>query len=753
MTRSHALCAASSLALLFAADAAHAQTAKPAARPQVTEAAAVTEVVVTARRREEALQDVPASVAVFSEETMFNTGTSSVEDLRNMVPNFEFASDGAFRSRIAVRGLGSDRSGAQTNGVGFFIDGVYQAGTTRLNAPFFDLERLEVLKGPQGARYGRNSFAGVINIVTRKPDDELQISAQGELANAGGREYGGMISGPIIPDQLFGKLSVSHVETDGDYKHNISGKHVQAQDSVFYGGRLVWRPMDELEFDLNANRYDLNGPAYAFSIVDSLQDLRENFLLRDDNRAGSRVKEASLRTTWTQPSFQVSNLFAYRDTEGDLFVDAEVTPLDGLLAIIYSDAEQYSNEVRVQSVGDGPLTWLFGGEVVRSKGGADFKTVFLTEADASLGFPPGTFASLGLPPGSFIQNSIATKDKNWALFAEVSYLFFDRLEATASVRYDDIHKRARNIAGGGNTSGTFKDSALQPLFSLRYKIDDDTTVYATAARGIREGGFNSSALTRDYGIFKSDKVWSYEAGLKKTFESGAYLNLAAFYMDASVYNQAAIIRTDGGSLANGALTLGGADSYGVELDALVPLGYGVKLALNAGVLDCTLKGIPPFASRSPDFQQVSPGVKNGNECQDSAAWSVFTALDGDWDLGGSGWRLFGRVSLSAKGETRLTSDAGVDPTPATPNLVSERIFRRDEEIREPLYLVGASIGIANGKWKVIAFGENLTNELYATDHFSHEGLADSGIVALGAGKFITTLGPRRRFGVRVRYDF
>ncbi|WP_293678291.1 TonB-dependent receptor [uncultured Phenylobacterium sp.] len=750
MTRSNALCAASSLALLFAADGAHAQTASG---PQASAGSAVTELVVTARRREEAVQDVPATVSVFTEEKLFDTGTTSVEDLRNMVPNFEFASDGAFRSRIAVRGLGSDRSGAQTNGVGFFIDGVYQAGTTRLNAPFFDLQRLEVLKGPQGARYGRNSFAGVINIVTRKPDDELRISGQGVLENAGGREYGGMISGPILPGQLFGKLSVSHVETDGDYKHNITGKHIAAQDSVFYGGRLIWRPVDNLEFDLNANRSDLNGPAYAFSIVDSLQDLKENFLLRDDNRAGTRLKEVSLRTTWTQPNFQVSNLFAYRDSEGDLFVDAEVTPLDGLLAIIYSDGEQYSNEVRVQSVGDGPLTWLFGGEYVKSNGGADFKTVFLVDADASLGFPPGFLASVGSPPGSFVQNSIATKDKNWALFGEVSYLFFDRLEATASVRYDDISKRARNIAGAGSTVGTFNDSALQPLFSLRYKIDDDTSVYATAARGIREGGFNSSALTRDYGIFKSDKVWSYEAGLKKTFEGGAYLNLAAFYMDASVYNQAAIIRTDGGSLANGALTLGGAEAYGLELDALVPLGYGLRLSLNAGVLDCTLKGIPPFASRSPDFQQVSPGVKNGNECQDSAAWSAFTALDGDWDLGGSGWRLFGRVSLSGKGETRLTSDAGVDPTPATPNIVSERIFRRDEEIREPLYLVGASIGIDNGKWKIIAFGENLTDELYATDHFSHEGLFDSGIVALGAGKFITTLGPRRRFGVRVRYDF
>src|SRR5690606_16106473 len=133
---------------------------------------------VTARRREETLQEVPAVVQVFNNEQMFFTGNDSMENLRDVVPNFQFASDMAYRSRVAVRGLGSDRSGAQTNGVGFFIDGVYQSGTARFNAPFFDVERVEVLKGPQGARYGRNAFAGVVNVVTRKPDNELRSSVQ-----------------------------------------------------------------------------------------------------------------------------------------------------------------------------------------------------------------------------------------------------------------------------------------------------------------------------------------------------------------------------------------------------------------------------------------------------------------------------------------------------------------------------------------------------------------------------------------------
>jgi outer membrane receptor protein involved in Fe transport len=348
------------------------------------------------------------------------------------------------------------------------------------------------------------------------------------------------------------------------------------------------------------------------------------------------------------------------------------------------------------------------------------------------------------------------------VFGEVSYLFFDRLEATFSIRYDDIEKSVFNfgagLAGSGGLGLDFEDDAWQPLFSLRYSIDDFTSVYASAAKGIREGGFNASALTKDYATFETDEVWSYEIGLKKVFpESGAYLNIAAFYMDAKVLNQAAIIVTDAGSLANGAITMGGADSYGMEMEFGMPLGGGINWDMNLGILDCTLKDVPAYADRSPDFQQVSPGVQDGNTCQDSSEWTFFTSLDGRWALGGSGWHTTAAVSLSAKGDTRMTSDAGTPGRtfpflPSTPEEVAQRDIREDQSIRDPMVLINASAGLQNDKWTILAYYENLANKRYPIDHFSHEGLCDSGICGMGAGNFITTLAPKIRYGLRLRYD-
>jgi len=222
-------------------------------------------------------------------------------------------------------------------------------------------------------------------------------------------------------------------------------------------------------------------------------------------------------------------------------------------------------------------------------------------------------------------------------------------------------------------------------------------------------------------------------------------------------NQASIIVTDAGDLANGAITLGGAESYGLEIETGMPLGGGIDWTMNVGLLDCTLKGLPPFLERSSDFQQVSPGVQNGNECQDSSEWSFHTALNGRWPIGASDWLLMGSLSVSGKGDTRLTSDAGVPGRPVgapkDPVQAAQRAFRADESIQEPYYLVDASIGVQSTHWTIQAYVENLTDRLYALDHFSHEGLADSGIWGLGAGNFITTLASRRRYGMKLRYDF
>ena len=698
------------------------------------------ETIVSARRRDEKLQDVPATVSVLTDETIFLTGDDSMEQLRDTIPNFNFASDLAYRSRVSVRGLGSDRSGAQTNGVGFFIDGVYQNGTARFNAPFFDVERLEVLKGPQGARYGRNAFAGVVNVVTKKPSDELRFNAQMAQENHGGNEYAVSFSGALIPGQLYGKVSGAHNETDGDYQHQVTGEDMQALESDFMSARLVWAPTDDLEFDLNWTKMDNDGVAFAFSQTRSLQDLSETYVLDDGQTSGADYTDWNLGTVWSFDGFEIQNKLAYYDYLNHLDVDGDVQPFRGIRSVVELEGDQWSNEFRLQSNGTGPFRWMAGFEIVHGEFDANFPTFFLDEIDFAL------TGARNLPLRDFLvsispsTNTIEGESDVWSVFGELSYLFSESLELTVSARYDDIEKEVFNSsagpAGGGGLGAEFEDEALQPLVSLRYTVDDYTSVYASAAKGIREGGFNASALTKEYGLFDSDEVWSYEAGVKMIMpDLGARLNVSVFYADAEVLNQAAIIVTDAGSLANGAITLGGADTWGIELDGSIAVNDWLTWNFAAGYLDCELKDVPPFAERSPDFRQVSPGVLDGNSCQDSSQYSFNSSFALDYPIGDSGWQAIGSLTFSGKGDTRLTSDA---------------LLRGKESLQEEVYLVDLTAGARSEHWTVLGYVENATNQRYALDHFSAQGLIDSGLG--GAVDFITTLAPRRHFGVKVRYD-
>jgi len=693
--------------------------------------------LVTARRREESLQEVPATVSVVSNEDMFVRGLDSMDRLRDTVPNFQFAADYANRSRMAVRGLGSDRSGTQTNPVGFFIDGVYQAGVARFSAPFFDVERVEILKGPQGARYGRNAFAGVVNVVTRKPGNELHASAQTVVENKGGFEYAGLLSGPIVRDRLYGKLSFAHNETDGDYKHAISGKNMASLESDFYSARLIWDATDNLEFDLNLGKTEVKGIAFALSQVDTLQQLRENYLVRDDQFSGSDYEDASLTATWSGERVTVMNRLAYRDTEIRNRLDGDGIPYDGIQTDGGSDSEYLSNELRISSSGGGKLQWMFGGEVAQGESESSGLTYFHEEIDLALlgfPFPPLRNQLMGISP---VAGSSSGDSDYWSVFGEVSYEFMGRMELLLSVRYDNIEKSVTKMLGGSPLSSEFEDDAVQPLVSMRYKLSDDTSVYASAARGFREGGFNVPALTRDYGTYASDDVWSYEIGFKHLLNRWrGQVNASAFYMDADVLNHAAVLINDTGGIASGVITLGGASSWGVEVDTTIQLTDFLTWTAAVGLLDCQLQDVPPYDDRTPDQQRAGRGIQSGNQCSDSAKWTFNTALSGEYPLARDDTSLMFTLSFSGKGKQRLASDP---------------LLREEESIQDPYYLLDLTAGMRTGRWSIFGYAENLTNERYALDNSPAAVFHEVGVG--GATGSMVTLAPKRRYGIKIRFDF
>jgi outer membrane receptor protein involved in Fe transport len=206
-------------------------------------------------------------------------------------------------------------------------------------------------------------------------------------------------------------------------------------------------------------------------------------------------------------------------------------------------------------------------------------------------------------------------------------------------------------------------------------------------------------------------------------------------MDAGSINHASIILTDTGTLSAGAVTLGGAISKGLELDASVQPHDHITLGLGAGYLDCKYVNIPPVADRSPDLQRASLGDRNGDRCQDSSVWTTNASITGDYPVSDD-WTAVGTLSLAGKGKTRL----GIDP-----------LFRENQMYQDPYWLVNLTTGAKRGHFSIFAYAENLTNRLYATTNQSAELLRDNGV--LGATGSATVLAPRLRLGIKARWEF
>ena len=244
-----------------------------------------------------------------------------------------------------------------------------------------------------------------------------------------------------------------------------------------------------------------------------------------------------------------------------------------------------------------------------------------------------------------------------------------------------------------------------------------------------------------------------ELGYKRALRSvRGHINLAAFYSDVRAMNHyIGLPPAPGFTTFPGVFSLGGAESYGFEIDLSLDLTDNLQWNVAAASLHCKLRDIP--ALTGPDYTALPGNLTNGAKCVDASDWTFSASLSGAWALGASDWETIGSVSVAGRGDTQLVYDAG---TPWGPANHESRTYRRQEEIQEPVYLLDASWGFRNGRWMVLLYGENLTDEIYATQNTSSEWLQDFGmfwLTATGDSEFRVNLGPGRRYGVRVRYDF
>lgn len=559
-----------------AAPAATAANAAPAAAQG--EPAVLDAVVVTARKRAESVVDVPSSVKVFSSKTLENAGVTQIQDFIGLTPNASIVkSQSAGISFITIRGLSQVRNGEAP--VAMVVDGVPVPNSRSFTLELSDLQDVQMLRGPQGAIYGRNAPGGAMVINTRQPTNETSGFVQ--VGAGTGNEYSvkGAISGAIVPDTLMFRLGASFIDRDGYFDNVFLNEKMDAYKDGTVRGLLRWYASDAATVDLRAMRVHTTGGANNFLAQNVLYtpagscfvdpDTAFNGPPPDPNRYSDRfcnsyvgtndrdITDLSLKFDYAMPFATLTAIASYNTVEefeaGTQYPYTATPNLFGFLngtQSQFSDDKARSLEVRLTSPDKPGLRWMVGAQVLKTEGFLSTATGTDTgDGIVRLERDP-RFGTAVNPTLSWLADT--RKDDARSLFGNLEYDVTPRLTAGVGFRYDK-DKRTQDVdprtappietctdgsgnlpANSTNCRRTAEYSSSQPSASLRYKISDESQVYATAGKGFRSGLFNQSGVAAAAGLpgvydeVNPETTRSFEIGFKGEYDRRLRLEASLF---------------------------------------------------------------------------------------------------------------------------------------------------------------------------------------------------------------------------------
>jgi iron complex outermembrane receptor protein len=681
-------------ACLFAGTAALAQDAAAD-----TIGADGNDIVVTARQRSESLQQVPDSITAFSAKTIQEAGIRSIDDVTALMPNISLVdSQDAGTVAINIRGIGQVRNGEAP--VALVIDGVQMTSTDMIKQALVDLDQIEVLKGPQGALYGRNAIGGAINITTKRPTNELQGRVSLDYANGDDRRLSGSLSGALVPDLVLFRVAADYRKFDGVF-HNVTlNRKVDFVEDLNLRGRLLITPTDRLTIDLRGAYGDLKAGASWYIPLPDGQPNNTTIPIQADvlGKSPRTVKDGSLKVDYEFDPFTFSSISAFNKTKIDLSEDLEWFPQSILGATQLRRYESFTQEFRLASPSDQKLRWTAGAYLLDAKRSVD--TVVLISPDPT---------ASGLPLSSYIQlpAARATEDiLTKAVYGQLNYSVTDALELTGALRYDhDRREQTNRLVPGPKRKATFDE--WQPKVSVKYSFSRDNMVYATAARGFRSGGFNPPNAVFP-AIYNPEVADTLEVGTKNSLlDRKLTLNAAAFYMkykDQQVF----ILNVADQGIVNVDKT----DIYGFELEAQARPVRNLQIGASLGFIDTKIK----------DFDGTAQF--RGNKVPLTYRWS-YTA--------------FGQYRVPVGDDQGIV--ARVDYSGRTGNYW--HIDNADKQ--DAVHLVNARLTWDAGAYSIGVYATNLFKERYTEEFFAKE-------FSAGASD-IRYPGQPRRYGVAATLNF
>jgi iron complex outermembrane receptor protein len=649
----------------------------------------VRDIVVTATKTgATSLQKTPLAITAFSSDALDRSVVMNSRDLVQMTPSLAIAQNNAY-AQIYIRGIGSNNvfNGSDPS-VTVHIDGVYISRPFSQFANFLDVERVEVVRGPQGTVYGRNSVGGTINIISRAPSNQVQAKIQLTGGNYGRKQVEAYVSAPIVTDKAQFSLSGQYSKHNA-YRENVfpGGQDIDDDDTVSLRGQLRLLPTSMIEATTRVDYMSQSNAAMGYAKLLLPYDALTNSILGDYKKiaqnqpTSSRVSSSGIAediVVRLGNDLTLKSLTAFRRNNFRLRTDTDASDRDILISNLSERSRQFSQEINLLGKA-GRWDYLTG-------------LYYIHEANQT-----GNNIEVRVP-GTQAQSSPRIVTKSWAAFAQVGYALTERIKLTAGVRYTDETKDiAQNLrvvtaatqaplAGYPilyNKSSNFV--AWTPKFGINFQATPTVLLYASATRGFKSGGFNVSSSDPNQG-FRPEYLWSYEGGLKMDlFDRTLRLNLAGFYYDYSDLQVQAFTRPGFIDISNAAT----AKIHGIEAESEWRPTKSLSLTARASLLNAKYDHyFAPVAGALVDY--------SGKRLNSAPTYSLSLAGQYDISLGTS--TVSPRIEYSRTGRQYYT--------PANTTLLGQSAYG----------LLNASLAFspAGRHWRAELWAKNLTDEQYIT---------------------------------------
>ncbi|MGL3820395.1 TonB-dependent receptor [Sphingopyxis sp. R3-92] len=714
------------------------------------------EIIVTAQKREQSLKDVPLSVAVLSGEQLGDRNITEISQLQTTTPNFSFqGSNNPRGAGISIRGIGTNNfSSAIEGSVGIVIDGVpigrQGAGMTDL----FDIQRVEVLRGPQGTLFGKNASAGVLNIVTTDPSYDWGGRVQASYGEDNEFVLRGAVTGGLTENLAF-RASAYMTKRDGYIKNVFDGSKLNDRDE--WGGRakLLWEPADNIRvvvagdytsrdaaccmwtlrnFGTNTN---VKNAATAAGIVPGPNNrkvaLDGDTFVRQETYGGS--VQVDIEGTGGVTVTSITGLRWWDAVDNN---DSDQRPLP-VLNINNGDSRQrqFTQELRLASPSKQRIEWVLG--------------MFLFNQDYDLGnSQQGTFDQ-PVPPGVQLSRAISVQNQtqNMAAFADATWHLNDQINVFGGLRYtvERLNTHFTRFGLPGTTRlGPLVDTKMKRVdgawtwrLGAQVRPTEDITLYGTVARGFKGGGFNALQDSTVLRTVEPEIPTSYEIGAKTVlFDRRVRLNIALFSTDFEDFQAQAVGTSDTGAIVFDVINAGSLRTRGVEADIDIDLHNGLSLRGGAAYTDAKYTDFaraPCYAVQNLALGCITAGGQRSQDLTGKplAMAPKFTGnatVRYETEVSAAGSTVFGQLSYSYRGRTFTALD--LDP----------------QSVQKGYGLLDAQLGFAlpGDRMRAWIWGKNLADKSFV------EMIYDTPLDSEGQSQFFPSTAARQ-FGVTVEYRF